>query len=231
MLSNSLSRASAQRVARSSANASPARPFARTIARNRSRFAPSEVRVLAIQAPTVSMRCSSTRSRNGSEGWLLSATYRLSFSSAVMSFELNAVRAAGVAEICLGEQRVERRHVADHPLLIGVAQHGLEIFAVGRSEAIGPRVATQHCFLLLECRAHPGERNRAGIGDAPIGDLLRLLKGLREVSRHPGKFLHDLLLYGGDMHDRKDSGLAEIGELDLLVIGKEAHDALVAGNE
>src|SRR5262249_14190013 len=54
MSSISLSRASAQRVARSSAHV-PC-PCVRIAARNCSRLEPSTVRVLAIKAPTVSMR-------------------------------------------------------------------------------------------------------------------------------------------------------------------------------
>src|SRR5262249_28827290 len=43
----------------------------------------------------------------------------------------NLVGAAGVAEIGVREQCIKRQHLADHALLEGVAQHGLEVLAVG----------------------------------------------------------------------------------------------------
>src|SRR5262249_34525561 len=86
-------------------------------------------------------------------------------------------------------------------------------------------------ILLLERGAHPGERNRARIRHSPVSDLLRLLEGLGEISWHPRKFFHDLLFDGGDMHDRENSGLAEIREFDVLVIGKEPHDPFVTRKE
>src|SRR5262249_61119803 len=46
----------------------------------------------------------------------------------------NPVGSARVAEIGVGEQCIEGQHLADHALLEGVAQHGLEVLAVGGSQ-------------------------------------------------------------------------------------------------
>src|SRR6185437_3618284 len=49
-----------------------------------------------------------------------------------------------------------------------------------------------------------------------------------QIGRHPGIFVDDLLADDGNVHDRKDAGLAEIRDLHVLVVREQAHDALVA---
>src|SRR6202140_2930287 len=66
---------------------------------------------------------------------------------------------AGIAEVGILEQLVERPHLADHALLMGVALDGHERLAIDRREPIGPRVAPQDVLLLLDCGPHPGERH------------------------------------------------------------------------
>src|SRR6516164_10811800 len=55
----------------------------------------------------------------------------------------NPIGSAGVAEIGVREQCIERHHLADHALLEGVAQHGLKVLSVVGGQTIGPGVAAQ----------------------------------------------------------------------------------------
>ena len=52
------------------------------------------------------------------------------------------VTAAGIAEIGIGKQFVEFHRAADQALLVAIAQHGFEIFAVHVAEAVSPGVRT-----------------------------------------------------------------------------------------
>jgi hypothetical protein len=55
--------------------------------------------------------------------------------------ELNIVRAAaGVAEIGVGEQLLERAHAVDQALLMAIKLHGLRVLAVCGRQSIAPQI-------------------------------------------------------------------------------------------
>src|SRR5215813_11105029 len=130
MSSISLRRASAQLVAtsRSRASDSPCRMRSR----NAISAAPSDVAAPAIQAPIESRTWSSSLLRRAAGMSPVSIRANRTAKSSIALIASELFRAAGVAEIGIGEERVERRPAADETLLVGIAQHRLQVLAVGR---------------------------------------------------------------------------------------------------
>ena len=126
------------------------------------------------------------------------------------------------------EHLVDRHRPGRHALLVGVADRGLDDLAVRLAEAVGPRIGTEQLALVLPVRGEPRQRHDAHVRHALIGELLRLLEGAAQHHRHPGIALDDLLLDRGDMHDREDAGVLEIGPLPLDIVREQPRDPLVA---
>src|SRR5262245_26136406 len=212
MSSTSLRRASAQWVTTSRSTLSPG---CRMRSRKAMRAAPSGVAEPAVQAPIASGTWSTSVPRSTTSAAIrleraakssITVMMRASCGQRSSCPSSEFFRAAGVAEIGIGEERVERRPAADETLLVGIAQHRLEVLAVGQGQAVGPRVAAEDRLLLLHGGTHPGERDHARIGDASVGDLLGGLERLHQVGGHPRVLVHDLLPDRGDVHDGEDAG-------------------------
>src|SRR6266508_2938135 len=162
MSSVSLRRASAQFNATSSRTSVPSTPSRHTM-----RARPSAVPEAAIQAPIESTTCSFSASCTGlaissDRSWARKAAN--CSRAAIDRSELFG--ACGVAQIGVGEQRIERQRLFDQALDVGVAPDRLQVLAVGGGEAIGPWIAPQNLLLFFDRRAHPGERDHARIGNA-----------------------------------------------------------------
>src|SRR4051812_7934481 len=195
--------------------------------------APSDLKPLSTMTGLgVSMKCAPSCSpiRRSSFSCRMRRQMSVRRSSKFME-GLELLRAGGIAEVGILEQLVERLRVLDHALLVHVALDGLEILAVGGRQPVFPRIAAKCSLLLFDRGAYPGERHHAGVLHPAVGHLLRLFERLHQVGRHPGIFVDNLLLDGRHMHDREIPGLAKIIELDRLVIGEQARDALVALRE
>src|SRR5262249_726083 len=126
------------------------------------------------------------------------------------------------------EQLVEREPPLAQALLDGISREPLEIVPVALREPIFPGVLAEDGLLLLPGLPIPGKRNDARVLHSLHGELLGALERLVHVDRNPGMAFDDLLLDADHVHDRKYAGPLIERDLLLLVVGKEAADALVS---
>src|SRR5579862_3067638 len=91
------------------------------------------------------------------------------------------VAAAGIAEIGIGKQLVEFHHAADQALLVAIAQHRFEIFAVRVAKAVGPGVGTENLKLFFPGGSDPGQWHHSRVGDAAVGHRLGRVECFGEI--------------------------------------------------
>src|SRR5207244_9663357 len=78
---------------------------------------------------------------------------------------------ARVAGIGIDEQFLDRHFSADQPLLMAIANNGLEIFSVGFAQAVRPRIWPESFLLFVPRVCPPGEGYSSRLSHAPIGDV------------------------------------------------------------
>src|SRR3954447_5728054 len=129
------------------------------------------------------------------------------------------------------EQFIEREPPPAQALLVRIGDEPLEVLGIAFRQSVFPGVLAEDALLLLPALAIPGERYDAWVLHPLHGDRLGLLERLVEIDGHPRMPIDDLLLDPDHVHDRENPGLAIEGDLLLLVVRKQAADALVARGE
>src|SRR5438309_8037401 len=84
-----------------------------------------------------------------------------------------------------GKQVLEPRARSAQHLLMHPSDQRAVVSLVQLGEPVFPGIGAEQGAFLLPVGAKPGERYVARIGEAPIGELLRLLEGEDEALHHP----------------------------------------------
>src|SRR5258708_4981840 len=124
-----------------------------------------------------------------------------------------------------GKQVLEPRARTAQHLLMDPSDQRAVVSLVQLGEPVFPGIGAEESAFLFPVGAKPGERHVARIGEAPIGELLRLLEREHEAFHHPGMPRDDFRRNSGHVHDRKDPRAPVVSRLDLPLVRKKPRDA------